>query len=201
MIMRFDLHTHTTLSRCSQLKLEEILLWAGSKGLDGVCITDHDTMAVRHHLQEGVQSNGLCVIFGMEYATPEGDFLLFGPFEEMPAALSAAELLKRVDRAGGVAVAAHPFRSGRSTREYLIRKGLCRIVEGVNGRNQRSEDASTSAWQDRYGVDLVGGSDAHTLAELGRVSTHFTSPVRNRSDLIGALKRGAFTLEQSQLSR
>lgn len=197
--MRFDLHIHTTLSQCSQLDLEEILTAAGSKGLDGVCITDHDTMTVRHRIEEGIQSNGLCVIFGMEYSTTEGDFLLFGPFEDMPTALPAPQLLDRVERAGGVAVAAHPFRARRPTQEYLVSQGLCHIVEGVNGRNQGSENASTSDWKDRYGVALVGGSDAHTLAELGQVTTRFTSPICSRADLIVALKTGAFTLQHCSI--
>lgn len=191
--MRFDLHTHTTLSRCSQLDLDEMLAAAGPKGLDGVCITDHDTMAVRHHIREGVQANGLCVIFGMEYATAEGDFLLFGPFEELASGLPASEMLNQVEQAGGVAVAAHPFRVKRPTQEYLIRQGLCRIVEGVNGRNQGAENTSTARWHDQYGVSLVGGSDAHSVAELGRVTTRFNVPIRCRADLTNALKAGAFS--------
>lgn len=67
--MLFDLHPHTTLSSCSQLQLDQILTQVGAKGLDGVCITDHDTLAVRNTISEGVQNNGLCVIFGMEYTT------------------------------------------------------------------------------------------------------------------------------------
>lgn len=191
--MHFDLHTHTTLSDCSRLNLQELLNSAQAKGLDGVCITDHETMDVRHHLQEGIQPNGLCVIFGMEYATPDGDFLLFGPFEEIPQGLSAPELLEQVEQAE-VAVAAHPFRSGRPTREYLVRDGLCRIVEGVNGRNRPSENASTCSWRKRYDINLVGGSDAHSLDELGRVTTRFTSPIRSRGDLIEALKKGFFSV-------
>ena len=71
--MLFDLHIHTTLSACSQLRLEQILSEASEKGLDGVCITDHHTMAVRHAISEGIQANGLCVIFGMEYSTREAE--------------------------------------------------------------------------------------------------------------------------------
>lgn len=113
--MIFDLHVHTTLSSCSQLTLDEILDNARHKGLDGVCITDHQTMAVKQQTKESIQADGLCIITGMEYATPDGDFLIFGPFENIPANLPAKELLHLVDRAGGVAVAAHPFRQGRST--------------------------------------------------------------------------------------
>ena len=167
--MLFDLHVHTSLSPCSQLRLDQILSQASERGLNGVCITDHNTMAVRDYTQEGVLGNGLCVIFGMEYSTSKGDFLIFGPFEELPPGLPAQILLKHVDRSGGVAIAAHPFRSQRPIDENLIKNEMCRIVEGVNGRNAHHENASVLDWQQKYNVAQVGGSDAHSLDELGRV--------------------------------
>lgn len=189
--MLFDLHTHTTLSSCSRLTLEQVLSQARAKGLDGVCITDHDTMAVRHTIAEGMCDNGLCVIFGMEYATPDGDFLLFGPFEELPAGLQAQPLLQHVASVGGVAIAAHPFRAQRPTGEEFIKNKLCTIVEGINGRNSAHENQRVLEWQ-QYEVKQVGGSDAHTLDELGKVATNFTIPVRSRTDLIRALQQGCF---------
>lgn len=190
--MLFDLHIHTTLSPCSQLRLEQILVRASEKGLAGVCITDHHTMAVRHAVSEGIQANGLCVIFGMEYSTREGDFLLFGPFEDLSPGLSPQSLLQHVKRSGGVAIAAHPFRARRSVSEELIKEGLCTIVEGVNGRNSNEENGLVRLWQHRYPISLVGGSDAHLPEELGRVPTTFTTPILSRSDLVRALREGAF---------
>jgi predicted metal-dependent phosphoesterase TrpH len=63
--MYFDMHVHSSISPCSQLDLDEILRHARSIGLDGVCITDHDTMEARYLLNEGIQKDGLCVIVGM----------------------------------------------------------------------------------------------------------------------------------------
>ena len=56
------MHIHSSLSPCSRLTMEEILTESGSKGLDGVCITDHNSMEVRRYLEEGLQKDGLCVI-------------------------------------------------------------------------------------------------------------------------------------------
>jgi predicted metal-dependent phosphoesterase TrpH len=148
-------------------------------------------MAARHAVAEGLQANGLCVIIGMEYATPEGDFLLFGPFETLPPGLSARMLLPHVANAGGVAIAAHPFRLNRQVQEGVIKNKLCRIVEGVNGRNTLQENERVLEWRD-YKISRVGGSDAHSLEELGRVPTSFTVPVRSRVELIRALKEGSF---------
>lgn len=192
--MRFDLHVHTTISSCSKLSITDILEEAKTRNLAGVCLTDHDTMAARHEIKEGLQSDGLCVICGMEYTTAEGDFLLFGPFADIPSGLPATDLLKLVRKMDGVAVAAHPFREHRPTQEHLIAKGLCRFIEGVNGRNHEHENQQAMLWEKLYGVRQVGGSDAHSLRELGQITTRFHHPVKNRADLIQALKSGAFNV-------
>jgi predicted metal-dependent phosphoesterase TrpH len=188
--MRFDLHVHTSISPCSNLRISDILCHAKAKGLDGVCITDHNTMEIRRHLKEGFQEDGLCVLFGMEYGTPDGDFLIYGPFEDFPAGLPASHLLKIVEQSGGAAVAAHPFRNGRSVREEIISGGLCRIVESINGRNGEMENESVGIWRRRFRLSECGGSDAHSFDELGKVVTRFDVSVRSREDLVQALING-----------
>ncbi len=188
--MLFDLHVHSAISPCSRLPLGDILAHARARGLDGVCVTDHDTMDARRALEEGVQPDGLCVVIGMEYATPQGDFLLFGPFEELEPGLHAARLLPLVHASGGAVVAAHPFRAGRSTDEAIVKSGLCRAVERINGRNSRVQNGLVDNWLARYPLFACGGSDAHSLDELGRVATRFNVPVRSRADLVGALRQG-----------
>lgn len=190
--MLFDLHVHSHHSSCSRLHPQDILNHARDRGLDGVCITDHHNMTVRREVREGIQENGLCLILGMEYATPEGDFLLFGPFDDIPAGLAAGPLLKHVGDSGGAVVAAHPFRPGRQTDKSLIKKGKCRIVEGVNGRNTLSQNRRTGKWRSEYGVRLVGGSDAHCLEELGSVATRLTIPITTKEEFIEALRNGSF---------
>jgi predicted metal-dependent phosphoesterase TrpH len=189
-IMLFDLHVHTALSPCSNLNIADIVDRATECGLDGVCITDHHTMDIRHLLAEGVQDNGLCVLFGMEYSTPQGDFLLFGPFEDLALDLDAEMLLTAVRDLGGVAVAAHPFRRARPTDEQVIRNGLCQGVECFNGRNTSGENEAVEQWTQRYRLSRCGGSDAHTLFELGIFATRFFRPVHSRADLIRALEQG-----------
>ena len=147
-------------------------------------------MEIKRHLKEGFQEDGLCVLFGMEYSTPDGDFLLFGPFEQLQPGLPTSQLLHLVEQSNGVAVAAHPFRSGRSVREDIVSGGHCRIVESINGRNAERENESVESWRRRFTLSECGGSDAHSLSELGRVVTSFDEPVRSREDLVRALGNG-----------
>jgi hypothetical protein len=188
--MLIDLHVHTSLSACGRMTIKDILDCTTARGLDGVCITDHDAMEIRHFLPEGVQGNGVCVIFGMEYSTPQGDFLIFGPFEDLAPHLPAHRLLQTVMDRGGIAVAAHPLRKGRCTDEALIWQGLCGAIECINGRNTPQENSAAAQWRQRYNLIACGGSDAHTLDELGTFATRFPVPVRTRAELIRALKSG-----------
>ncbi|THB64686.1 MAG: PHP domain-containing protein [Desulfovibrio sp.] len=189
--MLLDLHVHTAISPCSDLALDDILAHARSRGLDGVCITDHDSMDARHLLRRSVQDNGLLVIVGLEYATSQGDFLLFGPFEDLEPGLDAPSMLARVERAGGVAVAAHPCRLRRPVHIDLVAQGLVHAVETLNGRNTVEENRQAQDWAKRAHLPSVGGSDAHTLAELGRSPTRFFQPVSCLADLVAALRQGA----------
>jgi predicted metal-dependent phosphoesterase TrpH len=172
------------------MNIRDIISLAKERGLDGVCITDHDTMDIRHELTEGIQANGLWVIFGMEYSTPQGDFLVFSPTHRIAPRLSASQLLRSIKDQDGVAVAAHPFRSGRSVSEQVIRMGLCNVVEGINGRNTPEENAAVKQWMNRYDLVQCGGSDAHQPEEIATFATRFLSPIRSRVDLIRALASG-----------
>jgi len=191
--MLIDLHVHSSTSSCSRLGIAEILTHARRLGLDGVCITDHDTMDARSHIQDGVQPDGLLVVVGMEYATTQGDFLLFGPFETLEPGLSAGSVLRRVREAGGAAVVAHPCRKVRPADPAVAAAGLLAAVERVNGRNTSGENARALQWESggsEGGLCSVAGSDAHTLQELGCAPTRFLVPVRSKAGLITALNQG-----------
>lgn len=185
--MVFDLHVHSIISPCSTLSLEDILHHSQAKGLNGVCITDHNSMEARQWITEGMQSNGLCVIIGQEYSTPQGDFLLFGPYEDLVPGMSGMEVLSYVQKTGGAAVAAHPFREMRPLQEKIINSRMCHIIEQVNGRNTFEENRQTQIWLENYPLFSVKGSDAHSLEELGVVSFNFDFPILSRNDLIQAL--------------
>lgn len=188
--MLFDLHVHTSVSPCSRLDIADVLAHARGMGLDGVCITDHDSMDARFAVREGVQPDGLVVLLGMEYATPQGDFLLFGPFENLEPGLGAESMLQLVREASGVAVVAHPCRRKRPADAALAGRGLVTCVETINGRNTRAENLLAREWAADRALPATAGSDAHTLAELGRVPTRFFTPIRTRAECIAALRQG-----------
>ena len=195
--MLMDLHIHTRASPCSSLRVEDILDRARALGLDGVCLTDHDLVGRASLAREGVQEDGLVVLVGMEYSTPEGDFLVFGPVEELPVGLPARQMLPLLRQLGGAAVAAHPFRSWRPADPDIFTLGLelGLAVECYNGRNLTLENDKARILADRFGLHATGGSDAHGPEEMGLAVTRFQRPVLSRADLVQAILSGDCTPE------
>lgn len=188
--MRIDLHVHSNVSPCSVLTPAEILAHARDKGLDGVCITDHDSKAILAQISEGFQPDGLLLLVGMEYTTRQGDFLVFGVEQDLPRSLHAKDLMTLVSDLGGAVVAAHPCRGWRPADPSLLGNGLCSIVEVENGRNTPLENEQARLVAEGARAVTVAGSDAHSLDELGTFPTEFTVPVRSMRDLVDALNSG-----------
>jgi len=188
--MKIDLHIHSDISSCGHQSLDEIIAAAAKRNIDGVCITDHDTMEALNQVKEGLQGNGIYLFVGMEYTTTEGDFLIFGDFEEIPLNMPARDLVVYVEDNGGALVAAHPFRKKRSVAEYLILDAHVKIVESVNGRNSDFENQFFHFWAQHRNLAFSGGSDAHTSDEIGKVVTEFSNQITSREELIKELKAG-----------
>jgi len=170
------------------MPLDLIISMAKERGLDGVCITDHHSIAGSTRIKEGVQENGVCVIFGMEYSTQEGDFLVFGPFKQIPSGLNALELLTFVRKEKGVAIGAHPFRANRRLDVKLLQNGYLKLAEGINGRNRDEENLMALNTLPKYSAILLGGSDAHTQEEIGRIRTRIPFKIENRDQFLQAAK-------------
>ena len=190
--MLIDMHIHTSCSPCSVIRIDRLFETALDIGLDGICITDHDTSACQSILAHTGAPPGLSVIVGMEYTTTAGDFLLFGPIDSLPEGLSGHDLLLRIRKEGGIAIPAHPFRSDRPADKNILAK--CEVVEAINGRNLPHENALCMEWISRnpHLTKSIGGSDAHTLPEIGQSVTLFSCDIYSSEDLIRALHEGNY---------
>jgi predicted metal-dependent phosphoesterase TrpH len=194
--MIIDMHIHTRFSPCSVIKVHELIQRAREIGLDGICITDHDTVSAKHVLHNIGDKTGLCVIIGMEYATAEGDFLVFSPCHEISGGLTARELSNYVIKQGGVVIPAHPFRKNRPASSAVLESSY--IIEAINGRSSYDENELAKNWIRLRGNGTrgIGGSDAHTIKEVGKIVTVFEKNIYVLEDLIKELHSGTYSLLQ-----
>jgi len=157
--MLLDIHVHTAkYSPCSSLDLYDAAIKARAVGLDGICITDHDTDAAKTEAARVVRETGLRIFVGMEIQTHEGDLLVFGLPEPPGMIMYAAALLAKVAAAGGTAIAAHPFRDNeRGLGEYILQLPGLGGVEVLNGRTTKAGNARAKPWLPSMGLPAWEG--------------------------------------------
>ncbi|MEM2940166.1 MAG: PHP domain-containing protein [Thermoproteota archaeon] len=167
-IQKFDLHIHTFFSRDSLIDPKLLPKKAALRGLAGFAVTDHDFFGAHEKLEPG----GMIVIPGMEIRTTAGDLIVLF-IQEPVHSRDPFEVSDRVRAQEGVVIAAHPFgfpRLGGSANEKVF--NLLDGVEVMNARNLlRKQNAKALELARRLGKTEVGGSDAHTLREVGQAYT------------------------------
>jgi predicted metal-dependent phosphoesterase TrpH len=205
--MLIDLHAHTfPLSDDSFLGPDELVEQAKAVGLDGVCLTEHDFAWEPTKARELARRHNFLVIPGIEVNTEDGHMLVFGLDRYIDGMHRMRELATLVEQAGGVIIAAHPYR--RLMPFYPADDELWSLaleraaaspafqhvcaLEAINGHGSQHENLF--AWQlcARLSLPGIGGSDAHHVREVGICATRFQQPVYDVGDLVRELKAGRF---------
>jgi predicted metal-dependent phosphoesterase TrpH len=186
-----DLHCHTKpLSACSALDAAELLRMAAERGLDGICLTEHDRCSTAPELEALRATTGLAVFSAVELTTDMGHVLAFGlpPSGYSPV---AREVFEASESAGGVLFLAHPARDGllRVTSETVE---FFASVEAINGSDTRLQNIAASGLAKGFRLPGIGGSDAHSAAEVARAATQFEATIRSDSELVAALLSGRY---------
>lgn len=196
--MIIDLHVHEKRhSQDSILSLEDAVVQAKKLGLDGICITDHDNNDIYDFAKEYMKKVDFPIFVGAEIFTKEGDFVVFGLDRVPSQTLSAQALLDLVEDAGGVAIAAHPYRNTfRSLGDHNYQLEGYWAVEAFNGTTPKEKNEQAFFMAADIHRPTVGASDAHQLKDLGKMATFFPGKIETEKDLIRALKSKKMTAVQ-----
>ncbi|MFN3535267.1 MAG: PHP-associated domain-containing protein [Desulfatiglandales bacterium] len=208
--MVLDLHVHTyPASPCSLVSLDEAIGQARYRGLDGICLTDHNYIWSSREIKRLRERHHFLIIGASEVTTDQGDILVYyaPDLEDLIRSIKGVISLRELkDKVGdrGFLVAAHPFRGfltfgvgmlGLSVEEGAKRE-VFRWVDGVEVLNTKVGDPENQfAYKvaKSLGLKRLGGSDAHTKAEVGEYGTLFFTQIKDEEDLLEALKGGNYT--------
>jgi len=193
--MIIDTHIHENrYSSDSFIDFKDAVDTAKLRGLNGICITNHESNDLRNEIGDWALINGVLVIVGAEVLTHEGDILVFGLRDIPKEKVSAEYLLEKVKKANGVAMAAHPFRTNNRGLGNNIRKlaPLLSAVESFNGSTLAHHNLMTYSLAAEYNLASIGSSDAHVIEKIGTYSTKFYDVIRDEKDFIEAIKSGNF---------
>ena len=188
--MFLDMHMHElTYSKDSFLSLEQIVKIAKQKGLDGICITDHDSMGLRDFARDYTEKTGFPVFVGIEFYSLEGDILAFGIDHYPKQRIHAQDFIDMVHEQGGITISAHPFRNNRRGLEgHLdIVKGID-AIEVLNGSTLPDATLIADEYAKKLQVACTGGSDCHVPEKVGIRCTYFQQNIRTTDELVQAIR-------------
>ncbi|WP_340817846.1 PHP domain-containing protein [Methanolobus sp. WCC4] len=167
--MKFDLHTHTKYSKkCGALPPKKLVHAAMQRGLNGIAVTDHDTIDGALEAKK-YETKDFAVIIGCEITTNEGE--ITGLFLHHPIMSKEAEdVIDEIHKQGGIAVVPHPFDTYRAKRLKEVDK-YCSKIDAIEVFNSRCIDEKSNLMARQFALEnnmpRVGGSDAHNLNEIG----------------------------------
>ncbi|OPY37234.1 MAG: PHP domain protein [Methanoregula sp. PtaU1.Bin006] len=165
--MKLDLHIHTIYSHDSLLRPEVLIKIARKRNLDGIAVTDHDT--VKGGLRtKALAPSGFLVIPGAEIKTEMGEIIGLFIEEEIKSRLFY-EVIYEITGQGGICILPHPYRNNYQNPEKLI-DGVD-ALEVMNARTPRYLNEKARRLAESHSKPKVGGSDAHHGFEIGRVYT------------------------------
>jgi len=192
--LKIDFHVHTCYSDDCSTSLRDIIVYSKRRGLDGVAITDHNTIEGALKLLKK-ENNEIIIIPGIEVSTSAGHILGINVTTSIPNGLTVEETVEKIHEAGGISIAAHPsakYKSGIGLDEKKLSKGID-AVEVINSSvfpfflNSLSRKLAN-----RAKLPQTGGSDSHLPETIGLAYTivagvNVTSEVE---EIVRAVKRG-----------
>lgn len=187
--MRLDLHTHSKYSSDGRHTIRTIVKRARKIGLDGIAVTDHNS--IRSHIWlDRLKGEGLLLVPGVEVSSSQGHVLGYGIRDEVPKGLSVQETIDRIIEVGGLPVAAHPYRRVTGIGERAVLDCGFKVVEVFNAKSLPRGNTRSCELAMSIGASVTGGSDAHTTKEIGKGFTDVPDGIETVDQLIEAIRKG-----------
>jgi len=189
--IKIDLHVHTKASSDSFIDLKDAIKTAKNIGLDGLAITDHDTIEAA--LIAANMKTEIIIIPGIEVSATEGHILGIGITEEMPRGLTAKETVEKIRELGGLAVVPHPFDFLRhGVGEKVARQINPDAIESINSNSALFyyEKRLSEKLAEKIQKPQTAGSDAHMLSSIGEAYTMVETKSTDIESILESIKVG-----------
>lgn len=168
--LKVDLHLHTAEDPIHRIRYtaKELISTAADEGYDVLAITNHHCVTFDRKLSAYAREQGILLIPGIEVSIRRRHVLVLNPPPgRNPSDFSSLAALRRPET---LIIAPHPyFPNLHSLNQYLLKHlGLFDAIEYCHfyspriNFNQMAIDVSQ-----RYGIPLVGNSDAHFFTQFG----------------------------------
>jgi predicted metal-dependent phosphoesterase TrpH len=188
--MKIDLHIHSRYSSDGSLYPEDIIKVARKKGLDGVAVTDHDTVQGGLEAKK-YETKDFIVIAGAEIKTERGEIIGLFLSKEIRSR-RFEDVIIEIKAQGGLVVVPHPFDGMRRSAFRISDKEANYVdaIEGYNGRSIfQSYNRRAVAFAEKHNLPVVAGSDAHHANEIGLAGI-----ITDSKDIKDVIRRGDISI-------
>ena len=186
----FEMHAHSSeRSLDSGVRAAVIAEQAAWRGLDGVCLTEHNAQWPETEIRELSERFEIRILAGMELGTDCGHVLVYGLPRYHPELLQLETLRRVVESEGAAMVMAHPMRPFHGPRPALDElNGWFDGIEAINGDHSDSEHGYLIRHAVEAGVAALGGSDVHSRDAVGRCATAFAGRIAEVHDIVAFIR-------------
>ncbi len=167
MIVRADLHIHTTLSDGVNSP-KEVVLASFYKGLNAIAITDHDTFQGAIVARRFVGELDMIVIVGCEVSSTKGDIIVLCD-EPITISRNINDLIDKAHDNNCLVIPAHPFDENRNSIREEIYDYEWDAIEVYNASSTEYANKQALIAAKIMGLPGVGNSDAHSIDKIGIV--------------------------------
>ena len=161
-MLKLDLHIHSKYSGDGLGSPKEIIKVLQKKGLQGIAITDHNTL--EGSLQAVKDSpKDFTVILGVEISTRDGHIIALNIKENIQRELSLEETVERIIELGGIPIVPHLYRNMSGIKKNNLEKILTKIstIEVFNSCSVPQSNLKAAEVAKEFNLGGTGGSDSH----------------------------------------
>lgn len=189
-MLKLDLHIHSQYSEDGSGTILEISKILKKKGLDGMAITDHNTIDGGISALK-VASKDFVVIPGIEISTKDGHIIALNIEENIPRNLTIEETVEDIIDIGGLPIVPHLYRSLSGIKEKKLKKIINKVpaIEVFNSCSVLKTNLKTMKIAKKYKLGGTGGSDSHIPSFVGEAYTLIDTNNLNIDSIISLIEK------------
>ena len=189
-MLKLDLHIHSQYSDDGQGSPKFIIKSLQKKGLNGMAITDHNTIEGSLKALK-VAPKDFIVIPGIEISTKDGHIIALNVKEDISRNLSVEETIDNIIDLGGLAIVPHLFRNMSGIKKEKLKKIHTKIpaIEVYNSCSLPKTNIKTAKIAKDLSLGGTGGSDSHDLVYVGYAYTTVDTTDMNINTIISEINK------------
>ena len=189
-MLKLDLHIHSQYSGDGIGAPKEIIKVLQKRGLQGMAITDHNTIKGSIKALE-IAPKDFIVIPGVEISTLDGHIVALGVKKNIERELPIEETVEKIIDLGGIPLVVHLFRNMSGIKKNNLKKIHKKLtaIEVFNSCSVPKSNLKSAKVAKEFNLGGTGGSDSHEPEYVGYGYTLIDTTDYNQDSVISHINK------------